>query len=282
MICFRTSQHLNAYIAQAHGFGRLIGFVPTMGALHQGHLSLLGQAQQQGGLTVCSIFVNPTQFNDPADFEKYPVHLEQDIYLLAKHGLDILFLPSVAQLYPEGLSHLEHYELGYLEQILEGSSRPGHFQGVCQVMHRLLSLVQPDHLFMGQKDFQQCLVVRQLIDQAYPRVALHTCPTLREPDGLAMSSRNARLDASDRKQAAAIYQALQQLQQRLQPGGLSAILEQAKDFLESQGFRVDYVQIADAATLRLVDRWDGKEKLVALVAAFLDGIRLIDNLLLNP
>jgi pantoate--beta-alanine ligase len=282
MISCRTSKHVRTYIGRSRTAGRPIGFIPTMGALHEGHLSLIERAQQQGGITVCSIFVNPTQFNDPVDFEKYPIHLEQDIYLLDKQGLDILFLPPVAQMYPEGLSTLERYDLGYLEKVLEGNSRPGHFQGVCQVMNRLLSIVQPDHLFMGQKDFQQCLVVRQLIERFYPQLAFHTCPTLRESDGLAMSSRNARLPAADRKRAAAIYQALCRLQERLRPGDLSGILDQARDFVQANGLRVDYVEIADAATLKLIKSWDGKEKIVALVAAYINGIRLIDNLLLNP
>jgi pantoate--beta-alanine ligase len=161
MILFKRAAELAAYLETKAREGLLPCFIPTMGALHQGHLSLIKAAKAMNGITVCSIFVNPTQFNDPGDFHKYPVTIEKDIYLLEKQGADLLFLPGIAEIYPDGTDHLERYDLGYLETILEGKYRPGHFQGVCQVMRRLLAIVRPAHLFMGQKDYQQCMVLKK-------------------------------------------------------------------------------------------------------------------------
>lgn len=252
-----------------------------MGALHGGHLQLVQACRSVASLSVVSIFVNPTQFNDPADFQKYPKTIEQDIQMLEEAGTDILFYPDPEELYPNGTAELEHYELGFLEELLEGSSRPGHFQGVCQVMNRLLSIVQPDHLFMGQKDYQQCMVVKELIRQEHLKLEFHTIPTLRETDGLAMSSRNRRLDAAQREKAPAIYQALQSIQMHLAPGPLGELKQKAIRELESKGFRVDYISISDATTLEEVSEWDGERRLVALAAAYLQEVRLIDNLLLS-
>jgi pantoate--beta-alanine ligase len=282
MILFKKTDELRSQLAACREAGRKICFVPTMGALHKGHISLLDRAQQLEGTTVCSIFVNPTQFNDPSDFQKYPICLENDIYLLEKKGLHILLLPGVEEIYPGGSSHLEQYELGYLESVLEGRSRPGHFQGVCQVMNRLLSIVEPDHLLMGQKDYQQCMVVKRLLSLMHPSIVFHRCPTLREMDGLAMSSRNMRLNSQQRANAGAIYQALVYLQDHIRPGDLSPAIDQAKKNLEKKEFVVDYIQIADADSLELISDWDGIRKIVALVAAFQQDVRLIDNLVLNP
>src|ERR1700737_4918300 len=162
MILFKRAGDLTRWLKEQHSRGKSIGFVPTLGALHPGHISLIDISKKSTGITVCSIFINPTQFNDPKDFEKYPITIEKDIYLLEKAGTDALFLPEVDDVYPGGTKELEKYELGGLETLLEGKYRPGHFQGVCQVMRRLLDLVAPDDLFMGQKDYQQCMVVRRL------------------------------------------------------------------------------------------------------------------------
>ena len=258
-----------------------IGFVPTMGALHQGHIALIRQAREESGLVVCSIFVNPTQFNDPKDFTKYPVTTEDDIYQLETAGTDVLFLPSVEGLYPNGTKDLERYDLGYLENILEGFYRPGHYQGVCQVMSRLLKAVGPDLLFMGQKDYQQCMVVNRLIHILKMNTRLVTCPTIREPDGLAMSSRNKRLDKKQRENAVAIYKALSYIKENINAGITNAVIDEAIQLLKKYNFKPDYVAIADAGTLELINDWDGDKKLVALIAAFQQDVRLIDNLLLN-
>lgn len=283
MILFKRAAELRDYLEKQRKKGKKAGFAPTMGALHDGHISLLEASKKENDLSVVSIFVNPTQFNDPADYAKYPVTLEKDIRLLEAGGCDILFLPSVGEMYPSGQMLKKKYELGYLETLLEGSFRPGHFQGVCQIVHRLLEIVLPDNLYMGQKDYQQCMVVKKLLEITGlgQTVTLHICPTLREKSGLAMSSRNMRLSETERDAAVAIYQALDHIRQNLQQGSLSALLRQAAEQLAQKGFRVDYVEIADAGSLHPVDNWDGRQKLVALAAAFLGEVRLIDNLLLN-
>ncbi len=254
-----------------------------MGALHAGHISLITISKQAGQTTVASIFVNPTQFNDPKDFQKYPITIEKDIELLEKAGCDALYLPDSAEVYPGGTAHLEHYPLGYLETILEGEYRPGHFQGVCQVMSRLLKLVGPDHLFMGQKDYQQCMVIEKLIQLLNMPTRLHRCPIVRESDGLAMSSRNMRLTPEQREKATTIYQALQAIQAGRAAGAPEAgYLAQARQLLEKAGFRIDYVALADPDTLdpRTGPAAVFPAPVVALIAAFLGEIRLIDNLVL--
>jgi len=283
MILFKKTNDLIKHLDNQRILGKKIGFMPTMGALHEGHLSLFRLSKAATDLTICSIFVNPTQFNDPADFEKYPITTDKDIALLLTAGCDLLFLPAVSEMYPEGIMGKPEYDLGDMETLLEGKFRPGHFQGVCQVVHQLLAQVNPHDLFLGQKDYQQCMVIDRLMQQTgfKETVKLHICPTLRETDGLAMSSRNRRLNDSDRKKAASIFRTLSYLKQQLHTGSLDALLQTASDQLEQEGFRTDYLVVADAASLQPVSTWDGSQKLVALVATFLGGVRLIDNLPLN-
>lgn len=261
-----------------------IGFVPTMGALHAGHLSLVATAKQRSQIIVCSIFVNPTQFNDPEDFKKYPITLEKDILMFEGGGCDILFIPSVEDIYPNGTKGLPHYDLGFLETVLEGEFRPGHFQGVCLVMNRLLEIVLPNNLYLGQKDYQQCMVIKKLIELIglKDKIKLNICPTLREEDGLAMSSRNTRLLPADRVSATTISKALRYLKENLKAGDTKKIKGEAKEMLLQKGFLIDYVEIANADTLELIENWDGKQKVVALAAAFLNNVRLIDNMVINP
>ncbi|CAN5870578.1 pantoate--beta-alanine ligase [soil metagenome] len=280
MILIKSAAELTAYIKKVNANGVFVGFVPTMGALHQGHISLIERSKNENGLTVCSIFVNPTQFNNPEDFKKYPITLETDIDLLEKWGTDVLFLPDVAEIYPPGFVK-KHYELGFLETVLEGKYRPGHFQGVCLVVDRLLDIVMPNNLYLGQKDYQQCMVISRLIDITGHQTNIVICPTLRETDGLAMSSRNMRLDASQRILALDIYEALSLLKKEIKKGSLTEIKLNAREKLTAAGFKVDYVEIADSGTLLLQEQWDGSQKMVALVAAYLGDIRLIDNLVLN-
>lgn len=280
MILIKSAATVVRHLDEARLKGQSIGFVPTMGALHRGHISLLEAARKGNDLAVCSIFINPTQFNDPGDFAKYPVTLEKDIELLEASGVDILFLPGVAEIYPTGTDHLPHFELGYLETILEGHYRPGHFQGVCQVMQRLLGIVQPNDLYMGQKDYQQCMVIKKLIELMGISSRLHPCATLREADGLAMSSRNMRLDAEARKKAVLISQVLQGVCANAKQGDLKTLTANAEQTLTEHGFKVDYIAIASADNLELVTTWDGIRPLVVLAAAYLGEIRLIDNMLI--
>ncbi len=280
MIIFKRAGELRSHLDKMRYKGLKTGFVPTMGALHEGHLSLVQASQKGNELTLCSIFVNPTQFNDPKDFEKYPVRTENDIYLLERADCDILFLPPVNEIYPNGMDSGTHYALGNLENILEGRYRPGHFQGVCQVMERLLNIVNPDCLYLGQKDYQQCMVLKKLVELIQLPVQIEICTTLREADGLAMSSRNLRLNIQERERASGIFKALEFISQHIQPGDTNHILYDAQFMLSQDGFKVDYVAICKAEDLELVNHWDGKTPLVALAAAFLNQVRLIDNLLL--
>lgn len=272
----RLRKHLSGLVSA----NKSVGFVPTMGALHAGHLTLVDRCREQSDICVCSIFINPTQFNDPGDFLKYPKILEKDVESLEARGVDILFIPEVEGLYTGGLENLETYPLGELEQVFEGRYRPGHFQGVCQVMSRLLDIVQPDHLFMGQKDYQQCMVVRELLNIKKIPVEFHAVPTVREENGLAMSSRNLRLSMDDRQKAGLIYSSLQQIGEVAgSPEVMETIARQQKA-LENAGFRVDYLAIADAESLQVPSHTD-PGPWVVLAAAYLGDVRLIDNILVN-
>ncbi len=282
MIIIHKEADITKQTRQLSASGKRIGFVPTMGALHEGHLSLLQEAQQKTDFVVVSIFVNPTQFNDPKDFEKYPVTLETDILKLENAGCDLLFLPDIATIYPKGTKNPEIFELGSLEVLLEGAYRPGHFQGVCQVMHRLLTLVQPDLLFMGEKDFQQCMVVQRLIGLKNLPVKLVTCATLREEDGLAMSSRNMRLQPKERKQAITIFKTMDHLAYALlkKASEPEKLINEAREELLKNGFDpIDYVAIAHPDSLQPYSQKDQQAGLpaVILVAAYLGEVRLIDN-----
>ena len=279
MILFKQAASLSHFLHQRQHEGKTVSFVPTMGALHKGHLSLLAKAREETDLTVCSIFVNPTQFNNPDDLSKYPVTLEKDIEQLHRANCAVLFFPSVTEIYPTDYQ-AKQYDLGNLETVLEGFYRPGHFQGVCQVVDRLLEIVHPNRLYMGQKDYQQCQVVQRLLHLTNrDHIDMITVPTMREEDGLAMSSRNMRLNSSQRAKAPALYKTLVWAKESIHQLTIQEIKQQAIAMLSAEGFTVDYFEIADAATL--LPATDHSQKLVALVAASLDDIRLIDNLSLN-
>ncbi len=278
MILFKKGDELKKYLIKKTNEGISIGFVPTMGALHEGHLSLVRAAKTKSDLVVSSIFVNPTQFNDQQDYLHYPKTIDQDILLLEKSACDVLFLPDVQEIYPTGYQPT-HYDLGSLETLLEGKYRPGHFQGVCQVVDRLLEIVMPSTLFLGQKDYQQCMVIERLIHLKQYATQLYVVPTMRETSGLAMSSRNLRLNEQDRAKAASIYAGLTHIKSRLTPGKVQPLCDEVAATLLQAGFeKVDYISIANAKTLESVEDWDGKTPLVALAAVFLSGVRLIDNI----
>jgi pantoate--beta-alanine ligase len=230
---------------------------------------------------VVSIFVNPTQFNDKKDLEKYPRTIENDLKALVESACDVLFYPDASEIYPPG-EITRIYDLQTLENLFEGAFRPGHFQGVCQVVDKLFSIVQPGDVFFGQKDYQQCMVIKRLIETtpAFAGISMTIVPTMREPDGLAMSSRNMRLSVQEKSIAPTIYQTLLFLKEQVQPGSLNGITEEANVMLKEKGFIVDYAAIADASTLEPVAEWDGQKPLVALIAAFLGQVRLIDNLII--
>lgn len=281
MILFKKATDITTYLLKISEKGNSLGFIPTMGALHLGHISLLNASKKSHSISVCSIFVNPAQFNDAKDFDNYPSTIEKDIDALEKAGCDVLFLPTVTEIYPHGTEHIEKYDLGYLETVLEGKYRPGHFQGVCMVVDRLLNIIAANELYIGQKDYQQCMVIKKLIKLKQIKTHINICPTLRETDGLAMSSRNVRLADRDRKQALKIFETLLFIKNNLNPGDLKRLKQLSVQNLKDAGFTVDYVEIANAGNLKIIDDWDGNTKLVAVAAAFLGNVRLIDNMLLQ-
>jgi len=277
MHVFRRAADLRAHLRAA---GRPVGFVPTMGALHAGHRSLLARAAADGFFTVVSIFVNPTQFNDPEDFKKYPVTIGTDLHLLATSGCDAVFLPSVEEVYPEGTAATEAFSFGALEAVLEGAQRPGHFRGVGQVVAQLLRAVEPAALYLGKKDYQQCLVITDLVRQIgmEDRIQMRLCPTVREDDGLALSSRNRRLTEPQRAVAGTIYQCLVQMATKAGHAPFAVVQKECEELLRARGFEPEYVALADARTLKVVSEYTAESPLVALIAARIGGVRLIDNM----
>jgi pantoate--beta-alanine ligase len=284
MIVFKTITELQNHLSSERKNGLSIGFIPTMGALHNGHISLITKAKRDGMLTICSIFVNPAQFNDKQDFEKYPSTVAEDIVLLDAARCDILFLPTAKEIYPNGSDSEKSYDFGFLETVFEGATRPGHFNGVGKVVAILLNIVQPDALYMGIKDYQQCMVVKNLCRQMglNDKIKFIACPTQREPDGLAMSSRNRRLTESQRAIASTIYQCLVSIQSKSPTDTpFSIVQKECEDLLKAKGFVPEYISIADADSLEPLNEFDNKRSMVALIATWLGNVRLIDNMILN-
>ena len=282
MFLYHTLSELQQYLNTHRQLGESIGFAPTMGALHSGHLDLIRHSKAHNACTVCSIFVNPTQFNDPKDLEKYPRTPEKDLTMLESVGTEVVFMPPVEEIYPPGLETTLQLELGQLDKVMEGAFRPGHFQGMAQVVKRLLDIVQPDRLYMGQKDFQQFSIVGHMIRQLNLPVELVMVPTVREADGLAMSSRNVRLSEAQRAVAPVIYQTLSWAKTQLGIQPIAEIEAEAMQRLSLPEFRPEYFQIVDGQTLLPVVEPAEHEWIVACVASWVGEVRLIDNMGLKP
>ncbi|GAA4929495.1 pantoate--beta-alanine ligase [Mucilaginibacter defluvii] len=249
-----------------------------MGALHRGHLSLIARAKQECDLVICSIFVNPTQFNDPKDLEKYPRPIEADIAKLEQAGCDILFNPDVTEMYAG--NEQWHLDIGELEHLLEGKSRPGHYQGVTQVVYKLFSIVEPDKAYFGQKDFQQVLVINRMVEMLKMPVQVVMCPIERESDGLAMSSRNVHLTANDRERALILSKTLNQVKNNFSSTDINTLKQLAETAVSIEpGVLLDYFEIADAETLHPANQ--NTTNIVALVAARVGATRLIDNMIIR-
>lgn len=280
MILYKKAADLSTWIQEQRAIGKTIGFIPTMGALHAGHTSLVTQSIVEGHITVVSIFVNPTQFNNPQDLEKYPRTTAQDIGLLETVGTQVLFLPEVEEIYPPDLNTSVDIDFGQMMDVLEGEFRPGHFKGMVQVVKRLLDIVKPDELYMGQKDFQQWSIVNHMLNVLALPVKLHMCATIREQDGLAMSSRNVRLTAPGRALAPVLYHSLQLVKTAWErQENASNAIRQGLDFLAGQeGVQVEYLRIVDQETLLPPVEGTQKGTVIVLIAAWIDGVRLIDNL----
>lgn len=279
MQIFNEIGALRAFLAQKKSSNYSIGFVPTMGALHQGHLALIKASKKENDLTVCSIFVNPTQFNNPSDLEKYPRTLEKDIAMLESEHCDVLFCPTPAEMYPNQASI--RLSFGDLETVMEGKFRPGHFSGVALVVSKLLHIVEPTRAYFGQKDFQQLKIVEQLVKDLNFNVGIKSIPIYREPDGLAMSSRNMRLNQSQREAAIIFYKTLLFAKEQLLKGfDFATIRKQAQAMVEQQPeVKLEYLELADASNLKLLQHVT--ENAVLLIAGYVGEIRLIDNLLMN-
>jgi pantoate--beta-alanine ligase len=274
---FTTRAAIEQYLAHTHHNGKTIGFVPTMGALHQGHLSLIAMARQKSDEVVCSVFVNPTQFNDPKDLEKYPRTLEADIAMLELASCDVLFSPPVDEMY--GANEQWHLAIGEAESLLEGKFRPGHYQGVTQVVYKLFSIVKPGFAFFGQKDYQQFLIISKMVSLLNMPVQLVMCPIMREADGLAMSSRNIHLTAEDHLHALVLSKTLNWVKENFRLDKLADLKKQAVAMITAEpGVELDYFEIADGDTLRPAT--SVSKKIVALVAARVGKTRLIDNIIL--
>jgi pantoate--beta-alanine ligase len=275
---FERCHDLITWVSECKHTGNTIGFVPTMGALHDGHLALVKRSLEENDFTVCSVFVNPTQFNDPKDLDAYPRTLEKDSTMLLETGVHVLFCPDVREIYPEGLQTSLEYELDGLDNVMEGEHRPGHFQGVVRVVKRLLELVSPDRLYMGQKDFQQFTIIGHMIKKWKLPVELVVCPTVREFNGLAMSSRNQRLSDHMKSKAALIYKVLMEVKRRfIQQESSSELEDFAKSTFAIEGFQVEYFSIVDGANLKHVEHISQTNYAVACTALWAEGVRLIDN-----
>ncbi|MEJ2593736.1 MAG: pantoate--beta-alanine ligase [bacterium] len=278
MQIFEKINAISSYLSRQKKAGKTIGFVPTMGALHQGHLQLMHRAKKENKLLVVSIFVNPIQFNNPEDLQKYPRELERDKELLREVGCDVLFIPEVKEMYPEG-EVLVKYDFGGLDKVMEGTFRKGHFNGVAVVVRKLFEITMPDRSYFGEKDFQQLAIIQKLAEIEQLPVEIVPCAIVREPDGLAMSSRNERLTEEERNMAPFIYNCLQEAKKKKDTHSPMEIIEWVVNRFDDQpAFRLEYFQLADDHNLQPVEKWDEAKGIIAFIAAWLGNVRLIDNL----
>jgi pantoate--beta-alanine ligase len=276
---FNTIKETGRWLEDQRKNGRTVGFVPTMGALHAGHLALVRRSKQENDITVCSIFVNPIQFNNKEDLRHYPRTLPADCRLLEQEGCDLLFAPDSEEIYPGGAVEAFDIDFGMLDKVMEGKFRPGHFKGVAIVVKKLFDIVQPDRAYFGKKDFQQLAIIRfMVIDKGIP-VTVVPCETVREADGLAMSSRNMRLTIAERNAAPKIHEILLKSREKVGKIPVWELKEWAiKKIQEVPGMTVEYFEIADRESLMPLENWALKERAMAFAAVFLGDVRLIDNI----
>lgn len=272
-----TIQQFCVRRTELSNLGKTLGFVPTMGALHEGHLELMRRAKQENDLLVVSIFVNPIQFNNQEDLKKYPRTLETDMEMLESVNCDLLFFPSVEEMYPEAIK--DNYDFGKLANVMEGAARPGHFNGVAIVVRKLFEIIEPQKAYFGEKDYQQLAIIQKLVKMIPLSVEIIPCQIVRENDGLAMSSRNMRLSENERFAAPFIFQTLQKAVK------LNAVLspEELKNwvltkFSTQPEFKIDYVEIAEDQQLQAVTHWNDANGVLIFIAVFLGNVRLIDNM----
>jgi pantoate--beta-alanine ligase len=281
MEIFKQIAPLKAYLKGLKRQGKSVGLVPTMGALHEGHLSLVKASQSHNQITVSTIFVNPTQFNNPADLLKYPRTLERDTELLKEVRCDVLFSPENEELYPE--KSVVKLDFGHLDKVMEGEFRPGHFSGVGLVVSKLFHIIEPDHAYFGQKDWQQFAVISRLVDELKFNIRIHSVPTLREKDGLAFSSRNLRLNPQQRASAGVFYQALVQAKKEIKAGKRIADVKNfVREFVEkTPDVRHEYFEVAESSNLNLLDNVNGAKRPIMCIAGYVGEVRLIDNMFVD-
>lgn len=277
MKVLKSKKTLIDYVERQREMGKKIGFAPTMGALHQGHISLYEAAKKENDEVISSIFVNPTQFNNPDDFQKYPKTLEKDLELLEKAGVDAVYVPNVEEMYPDGLNS-KKYDFEGLENEMEGKYRPGHFDGVGTIVEELFRQVQPHNAYFGEKDYQQLAIIKKMVEKTNLPVKIHGIPTLREEDGLAMSSRNVRLTETQRKEATIIYETLAKVKEWFKVISLDEIKQRVTDIFRNSNFELEYFVIADEETLKEANTIDEDKEYRAFIVAYADTVRLIDNM----
>ncbi|MCB0408642.1 MAG: pantoate--beta-alanine ligase [Flavobacteriales bacterium] len=275
MLVFEKVDELQSYLQNCKQ--QLIGFVPTMGALHEGHLSLIQASKSKTDITVCSIFVNPIQFNKKEDLDNYPRNKETDLQLLKNSHCDVVFIPSVEEMYPT--QHFKEYDFGKIGEVMEGEHRPGHFNGVGNVIERFFEIIQPDFAFFGEKDFQQLAIVKELARQLKSKTQIIGCPIYREKNGLAMSSRNERLSIEERLNAKIIYDSLLNIKHEFKSYSVEEVKNHFKITVNQQHpFIVEYIEIADGNTLQSINNWNESDYCVAFTAVNVGNVRLIDNM----
>ncbi len=279
MIIIRTVSELEAYVGRERNNGRSIGLVPTMGALHAGHLSLVERAVEENDDVIVSVFVNPTQFNNPDDLATYPRTEEEDCRLLAKAGVSVAFVPPVEEMYPSGAKQEKEFELGTAAEVMEGKFRPGHFQGVAQIVSRLFELCRPTRAYFGQKDFQQIAVIRNMVKSEGIDVDIVACPIKRADDGLALSSRNALLTPEQRQIAPEIFKALKAGVEYSKDHGVKETHDKVVALVDShEGLQTEYFEIVDGRTLLPVEEWNESPEIYGCITVFCGKVRLIDNI----
>ena len=277
MKVLKSKKTLIDYVERQREMGKKIGFAPTMGALHEGHLSLYKAAKKENDEVISSIFVNPTQFNNPDDFQKYPKTLEKDLELLEKAGVDAVYVPNVEEMYPDGLNS-KKYNFDGLENEMEGKYRPGHFDGVGTIVEELFRQVQPHNAYFGEKDYQQLAIIKKMVEKTKLPVKIHGVPTLREEDGLAMSSRNVRLTETQRKEATIIYETLTKVKEWFKVISVEEIKLRVLEIFRNSNFELEYFVIADEKTLKETDYFYKDKNYRAFIVAYADTVRLIDNM----
>lgn len=280
MQVFEKINHIRDFIQTHREKGETIGFVPTMGALHEAHLSLVDYAKQETDIVAVSVFVNPAQFNNPDDLQKYPRDMEGDIQKLKQREVDVVFAPSEQEMYPEKIT--KQYDFGHLDKVMEGKHRPGHFNGVAIIVHKLFTIINPDKAYFGNKDYQQLVIIQQLTRQENIPVEVVGCPIIRESDGLAMSSRNQRLSRQEREIAPVLYQTLKKAVELKNHKTIDDVKRFVSEAIKNtNAINLEYFEIADSNTLTSISEWSESDYPRGFIAAWLGDVRLIDNIAFN-